>query len=107
MKNAVGREIPDYLLTGGREVYQGKNHMDGREFTKAAPTVKRYEAPRETKLASSIREALEQCGFRPKTAIVMLRLGVGAEEAKTLLDQSDGRIAAALERGVEHGAFLS
>ena len=64
MKNAVGREIPDYLLTGGREVYQGKNHMDGREFTKAAPTVKRYEAPRETKLASSIREALEQCGAK-------------------------------------------
>ncbi len=57
--------------------------------------------------AETAGEALEQCGFRPKTAIVMLRLGVGAEEAKTLLDQSDGRIAAALERGVEHGAFLS
>ena len=30
MKNAVGREIPEFLLTGGREVYQGKNYMDGR-----------------------------------------------------------------------------
>ena len=64
MKNAVGREIPDSLLGGGREVYQGKNQMDGREFTKAAPTVKRYETPRETKVAASIREALEQCGAK-------------------------------------------
>ena len=29
MKNAVGREIPDYLLKDGKEVYQGKNYMDG------------------------------------------------------------------------------
>ena len=30
MKNAVGREIPEFLLTGGREVYQGKNYLDGK-----------------------------------------------------------------------------
>ena len=30
MKNAVGREIPDDLLTGGKEVYQGKFYMDGK-----------------------------------------------------------------------------
>ena len=30
MKNAVGREIPDALLTGGKEVYQGKNYKIGR-----------------------------------------------------------------------------
>ena len=30
MKNAVGRDIPEYLLAGGREVYQGKNYMDGQ-----------------------------------------------------------------------------
>ena len=34
MRNAVGREIPDYLLTNGREVYQGKNYMDGRYMQK-------------------------------------------------------------------------
>lgn len=50
------------------------------------------------------REALEQCGYRSKTAIVMLRLGVGAEEAEALLEQSEGRVAAALERGVRRGA---
>ena len=37
MKNAVGREIPDYLLTDGREVYQGKNYMDGKYIRKASP----------------------------------------------------------------------
>lgn len=43
--------------------------------------------------------ALEACGYRPKTAIVMLRLGVGAEEAKDLLERAGGRVAAALENG--------
>ena len=28
MKNAVGRDIPDYLLVNGKEVYQGKGYMD-------------------------------------------------------------------------------
>ena len=46
MKNAVGREIPDYLLTEGREVYQGKNYMDGKYIQKASPRTRRYEKPR-------------------------------------------------------------
>ncbi len=50
MKNAVGREIPDALLTGGREVYQGKNHMDGRYIQKAAPKTRRCEKPQESKV---------------------------------------------------------
>ncbi len=37
MKNAVGREIPDALLAGGREVYQGRNYMDGKYIRKASP----------------------------------------------------------------------
>lgn len=48
--------------------------------------------------------ALERCGYRPKTAIVMLRLGVGEEEARVLLEESDGRVAAALRRGSDRGA---
>lgn len=43
--------------------------------------------------------ALEQCGCRPKTAIVMLRLGVDADRAVELLEQSGGRVAAALAQG--------
>lgn len=45
------------------------------------------------------REALETCGYRPKTAIVMLRLGVDAETAREMLERNGGRVAAALEGG--------
>lgn len=45
------------------------------------------------------RAALERCGYRPKTAIVMLRLGVDAEQARELLERSGGRVAAALAAG--------
>ena len=40
--------------------------------------------------------ALEACEYRPKTAIVMVLMGVGAEEAKALLNKADGRIAKVL-----------
>jgi N-acetylmuramic acid 6-phosphate etherase len=41
--------------------------------------------------------ALEACEYRPKIAIVMVLMGVGAEEAKALLSQAGGRIAKVLE----------
>ena len=37
MKNAVGRDIPEELLVNGKEVYQGKNYMDGKYLQKADP----------------------------------------------------------------------
>ncbi len=40
--------------------------------------------------------ALESCGYRPKTAIVMVLCGVGAEEAKAMLEKAEGRIAKVL-----------
>ena len=48
MKNAVGREIPDILLTNGKEGYQGKNYMDGKYIQKASPKSRRYEKPQES-----------------------------------------------------------
>lgn len=45
---------------------------------------------------SAATAALEACGYRPKTAIVMILCGVDAEEAARLLKQSDGRIAKVL-----------
>jgi N-acetylmuramic acid 6-phosphate etherase len=42
--------------------------------------------------------ALEQCEYRPKIAIVMVLMGVDAEEAKALLSKADGRIAKVLEK---------
>ncbi|MEY8419444.1 citrate lyase subunit alpha [Oscillospiraceae bacterium 44-5] len=64
MKNAVGREIPDSLLVNGREVYQGKQYMDGKYLQKAAPRTRRYEKPQESKLLDSIAEALRHCGAK-------------------------------------------
>ena len=64
MKNAVGREIPDELLADGREVYQGKNYMDGRYVQKAGPRTRRYEKPQETKVVATIADALRQCGAK-------------------------------------------
>ena len=42
--------------------------------------------------------ALEACGYRPKTAIVMILCGVDAETARAMLDQADGRVAKVLEK---------
>ena len=42
--------------------------------------------------------ALEASDYRPKTAIVMVLMGVTAEEAKKLLQQADGRVAKVLEK---------
>jgi len=63
MINAVGRDIPDELLVNGKEVYQGKNYMDGKYLHKAAPTTRRYEKPQESKILASITEALKACTY--------------------------------------------
>ena len=64
MKNAVGRDIPDFLLQDGKEVYQGKNYMDGRYVQKAAPRTRIYERPQESKIVETIAGALRQCGAK-------------------------------------------
>ena len=64
MINKVGRDIPDYLLKNGKEVYQGKNYMDGKYIQKAAPKTRRYEKPQESKIAESIVKALKDCGAK-------------------------------------------
>jgi len=43
-------------------------------------------------------EALEACEYRPKVAIIMVRMGVDADEARALLEQAEGRIAKVLEK---------
>lgn len=42
--------------------------------------------------------ALEKCGYRPKTAIIMILCGVEAEEAVAMLEKADGRVAKVLEK---------
>jgi len=64
MINKVGRDIPDALLTNGREVYQGKNYMDGKYIQKASPRTRRCEKPVDTKVVDSLVEALKQCNAK-------------------------------------------
>ena len=64
MKNAVGRDIPEELLVNGKEVYQGKNYMDGKYLQKAAPRTRRYEKPQESKIVETLADALRQCGAK-------------------------------------------
>ena len=64
MKNAAGREIPDEILTGGREVFKGNNYKDGSFYTKSGPTVRAHIKPRDNKLIDTIREAVKLCGIK-------------------------------------------
>lgn len=61
MINSIGREIPEYLLED-KEVYQGKNYMDGKYIKKDAPRSRRSVTPVEDKICKTIREACEKCG---------------------------------------------
>jgi len=62
MKNAVNRDIPEMLLTNGKEVYQGKHYMDGKYIKKDSPRSCRHVKPQESKICASIQEACEKCG---------------------------------------------
>lgn len=64
MINAVKRDIPDFLLKNGKEVYQGKCYMDGKYIQKASPKTRIYEKPQESKIVSSIADALKHCGAK-------------------------------------------
>lgn len=64
MKNAVGRDIPDDLLTGGRQVYQGRDFRNMESYQKAAPRSTLRTGPMDSKLLPSIRAAIEAVGFR-------------------------------------------
>ncbi len=48
----------------------------------------------------AVRAALEESGYRPKVAIVMLRRSYSASQAERLLAQSGGNLRSALERSL-------
>lgn len=64
MKNYIGRDIPDEVLKNGREVFQGAFYRDGYRYQKAAPTVRARICPQESKVVSSLREAIQSCGLK-------------------------------------------
>ncbi|CAK7033226.1 MAG: Citrate lyase alpha chain [Enterocloster aldenensis] len=127
MINAVGRDIPDYLLKDGREVYQGKNYKDGQYIKKASPTVRRCEKPVEDKLCKTIREACERCNahdgmtfsfhteFRDGDYVAAMVAKVLVEEmglkditvAATSLGTAQDVIAEYMEEGIVVGAQTS
>ena len=70
MINAVGRDIPEALLVNGKEVYQGKNYMDGKYLQKAAPKTRRFEKPQESKIVATLVDALKQCGAKANSFVL-------------------------------------
>lgn len=65
MKNAVGREIPEAVLAAtGKDIFRGTFAQEGREYKKAAPTVRACMDPTRSKLIASIHDALVACGIK-------------------------------------------
>ncbi len=64
MKNAVNREIPEELLTGRYEVFQGTNYRDAQSYQKAAPRSVIRIGHQETKILPNIREAIRAVEFK-------------------------------------------
>ena len=64
MKNAVNREIPDYLLEDGSEVFKGAFANDGKELVKDTPTIKTQIKPRDSKVLKDIKEAIKKTGLK-------------------------------------------
>ena len=62
----------------------------------AEPLMGGWSVCESTDITPEARAALEECGFSCKTAIVMLLLGLDAEEAERTLAAADGRIARAI-----------
>ncbi len=62
MINAVGREIPDYILNEtGKKPFQGSFHYDGTIFKKHGPNVKVVMNNSGSKLVPTIDEVLDKC----------------------------------------------
>lgn len=64
MKNILGREIPEEVLAGGKEVFQGQDYRKDYRFQKDAPVIKANVNVRENKIVGSIREAIEMSGLK-------------------------------------------
>lgn len=92
MINAVGRDIPDFLLKNGKEVYQGRDYKDQRVVQQAAPKTRMATKPVEDKIVKTLKEACIQCGAHDGMTFSFhteLRNGdyVGAMAARTLVEE--------------------
>lgn len=65
VRNAVGREIPEYILQlTGKEVFHGNQYFDGYEFQKAGAKIQSVSHSGGSKLVKNLREAIKRCGIR-------------------------------------------
>lgn len=65
VQNAVGREIPEYILQlTGKEVFHGNQYFDGYEFQKAGAKIQSISHSGGSKLVKNLREAIKKCGIR-------------------------------------------
>lgn len=65
VQNAVGREIPEYILRfTGKEVFHGNQYFDGYEFQKAGAKIQSVSHSGGSKLVKNLREAIKKCGIR-------------------------------------------
>lgn len=65
VRNAVGREIPEYILQlTGKEVFHGNQYFDGYEFQKAGAKIQSVSHSGGSKLVKNLREAIKKCGIR-------------------------------------------
>jgi citrate lyase subunit alpha/citrate CoA-transferase len=126
MKNAVGRDIPESVLTNGREVFQGNHYRDGMEYVKPGPKVRACIKPQQSKLVSSLKEVVKLCGikngmtvsfhhhFREGDFVANLVMNEIAESgikditiAASSMGQAHGPIAKMIEDGVVTGLQTS
>ena len=65
MINAVGRDIPEKVLKDlNMKPFAGTYARNGEEYKKAAPTVRCWMDPKESKMVDSIHDVLVKCGLR-------------------------------------------
>lgn len=65
MINAVGRDIPEKVLQDlNMKPFAGTYARNGEEYKKAAPKVRAWMDPKESKMLDSIAEAVKKCGIK-------------------------------------------
>ena len=65
MINAVGRDIPEKVLKDlNMKPFAGTYARNGEEYTKAAPKVRAWMDPKESKMVESIAEVVKKCNIK-------------------------------------------
>jgi len=104
MKSGTAQKMVLNMLSTGAMIRQGKVYRNLMVDVKPSNQKLVQRCKRIVCQAADVDEetatrTLEACGYRAKTAIVMLKASVSVSEAEALLASHDGRIAAAIGEG--------